>query len=165
MSMPLSFVVGMATIMKVFEIRLHNTFQDRKRVEPSKYILVRGGIRILRNGVEAVGTFIYFSFIMSLNLIYLLLFVKVVEASFALFETHLGREIEGQTQFFKQVLEHLEHRIQAGLFLTLVSANLTSQQRHQSGYHFYPRLVETRYGISIKFDGDRGVPYRPLSAA
>ena len=102
---------------------------------------------------------------MSLNLIYLLLFVKVLEVTFALFETHLGREIEGQSQFFKQVLERLEHRFPDGLFLTLVSANLTSQQRQQSNFHFYPRLVETRYGISIKFDGDRAVPYRQISAA
>ena len=71
--MPISFVVGMATIMKVFEIRLHNTFQDRKRVEPSKYILVKGWIKILRNGVEVVRTLIHlfiYSFITSLSLIY-----------------------------------------------------------------------------------------------
>ena len=84
--------------------------------------------------------------------------------TFALFETHLGRVIEGQTQFFNQVLAHLDPRIQDGLFLTLASANLSAQQRHQNNLHFYPRLVETKYGISIKFDGDRGVPYRPLSA-
>ena len=93
------------------------------------------------------------------------MFVKVLEVTFALFETHLGREIEGQKQFYREVLEHLESRIPGGLFLTLVSANLTPLQRHQNNYHFYPRLVETKYGISIKFDGDRSVPYRPLSAA
>ena len=88
-----------------------------------------------------------------------------MEVNLALFETHLGRYIEGETQFYKKVLAHFQTLISDGLFLTLVSANLSAQQRQQSNYHFYPRLVETRYGISIKFDGDRGVPYRPLSAA
>ena len=54
MELALSFIVGSVVLMKVSEIRLNNSFQDRKRVGPSKYITVKGWIKILRNGVEVV---------------------------------------------------------------------------------------------------------------
>ena len=65
MSMLIAFMVGLPVIMKVLEIKLENSYSNKRSLQESRYCTVKGVIKIIRNGVEEVRSyslFIYYLF-------------------------------------------------------------------------------------------------------
>ena len=59
MSMLIAFIVGSAVIIKVSEIKLNNTYPNKRSLQESRYSTVKGWTKVIRNGVEEVSSYNY----------------------------------------------------------------------------------------------------------